>query len=652
MATYWVRAGGNDSNDGLSYANARLTLASIIDKMRADAAAAGSILNVVNDQTYVWPTTEVNLSSGNGSSFSSFGYLIRGVSDSAETPAFATVASSGGSAIRRLLNMQSGSGWIIVRNLIFDATANETDASVYTVARYQSPSGPIWFDGCALKTLSLGSSNTPGARQLLNVTSSAPNGTLFTDCYLQNLRTTVHNIGATLSKSVIGCLFYNDIAASTISLISQTLGASATGGGLTFTYNTLYRSIGNNGFVYPLIYSINAGATDAGLVDLHSNLIFSESTHVSPGVGLISDAGGGPLTVGTRGYNVLQGGPNVTIGDVAAGGYYTGSFDAGSDPKATDQVAYSVAEATLFNAPGSTYAWDPLGNGATITIPKDLRPRLYLTASQAGDVPGALPAAETDYAVTLGADNTAPEPDDTVALTATVTNTGTSATGVQVTAAVPAGLTFVSATPSVGSYDSGTGIWAVGSMANGASATLTLTVTVDSDQAGNDIVVTASQTAGDPSSDPDSSNNSDSLTLSVVLDIDVDPGEIPYLDVAPIYAPVLLAEINADTKLVRNRITHWEQRRDFERRRFREYTGRRITIPASTTITVTSSIERIDHLLIEATGDVAVSISSGTSDNFMPAATHFALFNGDFTTLKISNPSSTDSVDVLLVVID
>ena len=55
----------------------------------------------------------------------------------------------------------------------------------------------------------------------------------------------------------------------------------------------------------------------------------------------------------------------------------------------------------------------------------------------------------------------------------------TNATGVKVKVASGAGFTFVSATPSV-SYTSGTGIWTVGAVNAGDSATLQLTVTADS----------------------------------------------------------------------------------------------------------------------------------------------------------------------------
>jgi uncharacterized repeat protein (TIGR01451 family) len=49
-----------------------------------------------------------------------------------------------------------------------------------------------------------------------------------------------------------------------------------------------------------------------------------------------------------------------------------------------------------------------------------------------------------------------------------------------VTDLLPAGLTFVSATPSVGSYTNATGVWNVGNLGNGANATLSIVATVNS----------------------------------------------------------------------------------------------------------------------------------------------------------------------------
>ena len=51
------------------------------------------------------------------------------------------------------------------------------------------------------------------------------------------------------------------------------------------------------------------------------------------------------------------------------------------------------------------------------------------------------------------------------------------ATGVQAKDLLPAGLTYVSSVASQGSFNSGTGVWTVGTLAGGASATLKITVT-------------------------------------------------------------------------------------------------------------------------------------------------------------------------------
>src|ERR1700736_647969 len=98
-----------------------------------------------------------------------------------------------------------------------------------------------------------------------------------------------------------------------------------------------------------------------------------------------------------------------------------------------------------------------------------------------------------------------------VTFTVTVTNNGPSdATGVQITDPLPAGLTFVSATPSQGTYTSGTGVWDIGAIASGASVTLALTATVT---ATGSLTNTATKTA-ENETDPVAGNNSASVTIT------------------------------------------------------------------------------------------------------------------------------------------
>jgi uncharacterized repeat protein (TIGR01451 family) len=115
-----------------------------------------------------------------------------------------------------------------------------------------------------------------------------------------------------------------------------------------------------------------------------------------------------------------------------------------------------------------------------------------------------------------------------VTYTITVTNHGSDdATGVMLTDTLPAGVTFNSATPSQGSCMEAGGLVTcdLGSLANGASATVTITVTPF---AVGTIVNTVSVTGNED--DPDPSNNTDTEETTVVplaISIDIKPGSFP-----------------------------------------------------------------------------------------------------------------------------
>src|SRR5262249_40687890 len=80
-----------------------------------------------------------------------------------------------------------------------------------------------------------------------------------------------------------------------------------------------------------------------------------------------------------------------------------------------------------------------------------------------------------DLQVTKSVNNATPNVGDTVTFIVTVTNLGPGpATGVTIQDLLPAGLTFVSATPSQGTYDSTTGVWAVGTVTTSTPQTLAI----------------------------------------------------------------------------------------------------------------------------------------------------------------------------------
>ena len=97
-----------------------------------------------------------------------------------------------------------------------------------------------------------------------------------------------------------------------------------------------------------------------------------------------------------------------------------------------------------------------------------------------------------------------------VVFTIEVVNNGpNTAMAVQVTDVLPAGYSYDTSNASAGSYSSGTGIWTVGIMSNGTSATLTITAKVKKD---GDLMNTATVSAS-PTYDDDLGNNSDNVTI-------------------------------------------------------------------------------------------------------------------------------------------
>jgi hypothetical protein len=112
-----------------------------------------------------------------------------------------------------------------------------------------------------------------------------------------------------------------------------------------------------------------------------------------------------------------------------------------------------------------------------------------------------------DLSVTQAVDNSAPYYYQQTTFTTTVTNTSTVFSSSGVTAAVnePAGLVSPTATPSgTTSYDASTGTWTIGTLAPGASVTLTLAGPAGAVSLGSQ-AVTATVTATTP--DPNTANN-------------------------------------------------------------------------------------------------------------------------------------------------
>src|SRR5204863_119375 len=124
-------------------------------------------------------------------------------------------------------------------------------------------------------------------------------------------------------------------------------------------------------------------------------------------------------------------------------------------------------------------------------------------------------SVSADLQVAKTVDRPTPNEGETVTYGVTVKNNGPDgASNVKLTDLLPAGLTYVSSTPSQGSYVSGTGVWTVGTLANAATATLTLNATVNAGTNGTTILNKAFITGVDQA-DNIATNNRDSVAVTV-----------------------------------------------------------------------------------------------------------------------------------------
>jgi uncharacterized repeat protein (TIGR01451 family) len=208
----------------------------------------------------------------------------------------------------------------------------------------------------------------------------------------------------------------------------------------------------------------NDGPSDATGVQV-TDLLPTGYTYVSDDAGGAYDSGTGLWTVGG-----ISSGTNATL-NVTATVEASGDYD-------------NVAEVT---AAGEDDPDSTPNNGVPSEDDQD-----NASTTPSGGGP------DIDLSLTKVVDTATPDVGANVVFTVDVANAAgvANATGVEVTDALPTGYVYVSDAPSQGSYDSVTGVWTVGSLAAGSSATLDLTARV---RGGGDHTNEAEVTAADQS---------------------------------------------------------------------------------------------------------------------------------------------------------
>ena len=182
----------------------------------------------------------------------------------------------------------------------------------------------------------------------------------------------------------------------------------------------------------------------------------------------------------------------------------TGDINALLNLPVNGTATFTVTAPTRLEATGN------LSNTATVSTPPGVSdPDLSNNTATAFN-PVSLP--QVDLRITKVVNNASPPVGGLVQFTMSVQNLGPSgATGVVVTDLLPSGFSFVSATsPGGTSYDSRSGFWIVGSLANGATSTLIITATVNpSGDFENTVTISSTDQV-----DRDLTNNSASVTVN------------------------------------------------------------------------------------------------------------------------------------------
>jgi len=254
--------------------------------------------------------------------------------------------------------------------------------------------------------------------------------------------------------------------------------------------------------VVGLLSSLGSNAAHAQQSDLTLSQIVSNPT---PNVG---DFITYTITLTNNGPDTAT---NVSVSDLLPGGLTfasaipsQGSYDSATGLWSAGTVAIGVPQTLVITA--TVVSPNSSTNTATIVHSDQTDPNSGNNSSSATVTP-----QQADLSITKTVSNPTPNINDVISYTITLTNNGPSsnATNVTVQDILPAGLSFVSATLSLGTYNPGTGVWTVGNVATSSPETLLIQARVSNQTTTNTATISHSD-----QTDPTPGNNSASVSTS------------------------------------------------------------------------------------------------------------------------------------------
>ncbi len=400
------------------------------------------------------------------------------VSGAQQTATFIVRPVTGATSVQNDLVITTATPETNPANNTFSITTPVTNAAVDILVNKVDSVDPVALGGLTTYTITTTNAGPSFATNVTMVDTFPLGGVgTATFSYQGNLTISPPGIGScvepalNVTSGVLTCTFPG-IANAQVAIVTYDMRAETIASGVSGTaFNTATVAAAEPETLPTNNTAVNA-TTSRRVADLA--VVKSAPTTITPGTAFdwtITVTNNGPnVSVGAIVSDTLPAGvtfQSASAGCVFATGVVTctlGTLNAGANTALTITVLPSVPYTGA----------NPLLNTATVATVNEVD---TVPANNSSNASSGLAVADLQVVKTVN--NPAPGTGTNVVFTLVASNNGPNdAVGVQVVDLLPAGFSYVSSTVTQGNYVAGTGLWTIGSLANGASATLNITATV------------------------------------------------------------------------------------------------------------------------------------------------------------------------------